>query len=756
MSIRIDDWFVAGNAQKTNSDWNAESGFAQILNKPTNLAHTTGNETISGVKTFSTIPISVTPDSSSNDGSVATTEFVNSKVSSHNNNITSHADIRQEIIDTNSNISTSIDSHNNSSTSHNDLRQALSQTNTNIATSIENHNSSLTAHSDLRQSVGNNTSAIESLTSDLSQETEQRNGDVIYLQQQIDALSSKGDVADIVGTYQDLLNYDTSTLLNKSIIKVLTDSTHDNASSYYKWNSNTSSFTYIGSEAPTYNKTEIDEMYGNSVHKTGNETIAGTKTFSNIPVITGGNSTNEGGEIQLAPVANNSSYSKGYVDVYSSTPSDDTTHCIRLRIGNTQGVSVYTDGTATATAPGATNDTSDTHVVTVGWVSDPTKSTNIVHRSGDETITGNKTFTSTVMNQSSSQYPNAFIHKNTLIPSNYENPSSAVNAVLTGLYSNAGDFCSYIQSGKSTGGVTNLTLNVRNRASSSDSNRNGTMGIFIDSNGNVYTQAPTPDLSDNSTKIATTAWCRSTSNDLVHKSGTETITGSKTFSSTLILTSNLTSKANNSAWDDASRESAEYKQINFMDKNSVRINSLQTTWYTNGTRSFELQVKNYDNTAWEVPLRINTPNSTTGGASTVAAKLKWTFDETIQGTAYRALWADLAEHYLVDKQYPKGTLVQFGGEKEITIAKNRVNAVISSEPGFILNGEMEDSQAVALIGRVPVRVIGKVKKFDKIALSYIDGVGCVNNDSDDYIGIALVNKDDSEEGLVLCSVRINL
>ena len=116
----------------------------------------------------------------------------------------------------------------------------------------------------------------------------------------------------------------------------------------------------------------------------------------------------------------------------------------------------------------------------------------------------------------------------------------------------------------------------------------------------------------------------------------------------------------------------------------------------------------------------------------------------------------MAEHYITDEQYPKGTLVQFGGEKEITIAKNKVNAVITSEPGFILNGEMKDSQAIALIGRVPVRVIGKVKKFDKIALSYIDGVGCANNDSDDYIGISLVNKDDSGEGLIMCSVRINL
>ncbi len=143
-----------------------------------------------------------------------------------------------------------------------------------------------------------------------------------------------------------------------------------------------------------------------------------------------------------------------------------------------------------------------------------------------------------------------------------------------------------------------------------------------------------------------------------------------------------------------------------------------------------------------------TGNETIGGTKT--------FSDTIQGTAYRALWGDLAEYYLTDTQYPKGTLVQFGGEREITIAKNKVNAVITSEPGFILNSEQKDSQAIALIGRVPVRVIGKVKKFDKIALSYIDGVGCVNNDTENPIGIALENKDDSDEGLIICSVKIDL
>ena len=61
-----------------------------------------------------------------------------------------------------------------------------------------------------------------------------------------------------------------------------------------------------------------------------------------------------------------------------------------------------------------------------------------------------------------------------------------------------------------------------------------------------------------------------------------------------------------------------------------------------------------------------------------------------------------------------------------------------------------------MIGRVHVRIIGKVKKFDKISLSYIDGVGCVNNDTETPIGIALQDKIEEDESLVLCSVKISL
>ena len=57
------------------------------------------------------------------------------------------------------------------------------------------------------------------------------------------------------------------------------------------------------------------------------------------------------------------------------------------------------------------------------------------------------------------------------------------------------------------------------------------------------------------------------------------------------------------------------------------------------------------------------------------------------GVATSAQWADLAQKYETDIQYPIGTLVQLGGEKQITIATTQVNAVISDKPAYLMNSK---------------------------------------------------------------------
>ena len=114
-------------------------------------------------------------------------------------------------------------------------------------------------------------------------------------------------------------------------------------------------------------------------------------------------------------------------------------------------------------------------------------------------------------------------------------------------------------------------------------------------------------------------------------------------------------------------------------------------------------------------------------------------------TAEHAKWSDLAEYYLADKKYEPGTLVHFSGQAELTVARKKANAVVTTNPAFLMNCAMRDMQsscAIALAGRVPVRVVGKVKKFDKLVLSDVPGVARARKRIEFWkkpIGIALEN-----------------
>ena len=90
---------------------------------------------------------------------------------------------------------------------------------------------------------------------------------------------------------------------------------------------------------------------------------------------------------------------------------------------------------------------------------------------------------------------------------------------------------------------------------------------------------------------------------------------------------------------------------------------------------------------------------------------------TIYATATSAQYADLAERYESDSEYEVGTVVIFGGEKEITVssmgADPRVAGVISENPAYLMNSKSE-GQAVALQGKVPCKVVGQISKGDML------------------------------------------
>jgi len=92
---------------------------------------------------------------------------------------------------------------------------------------------------------------------------------------------------------------------------------------------------------------------------------------------------------------------------------------------------------------------------------------------------------------------------------------------------------------------------------------------------------------------------------------------------------------------------------------------------------------------------------------------------TITATATSAQYADLAERYTSDAIYEPGTVVSFGGDAEVTMATesmdSRIAGVVSTNPGFLMNEGLEGTNvAVALTGRVPVKVTGTIRKGDML------------------------------------------
>ena len=88
------------------------------------------------------------------------------------------------------------------------------------------------------------------------------------------------------------------------------------------------------------------------------------------------------------------------------------------------------------------------------------------------------------------------------------------------------------------------------------------------------------------------------------------------------------------------------------------------------------------------------------------------------GVSTTAKYADLAENYLADALYPVGTVLEFGGDYEVTISNTdmstRVAGVVSEAPAYLMNSVLTGPNvvALALIGRVPCQVTGQIRKGD--------------------------------------------
>ena len=108
----------------------------------------------------------------------------------------------------------------------------------------------------------------------------------------------------------------------------------------------------------------------------------------------------------------------------------------------------------------------------------------------------------------------------------------------------------------------------------------------------------------------------------------------------------------------------------------------------------------------------------TAGANTTAGNItgNWTLTA---GSKLEATYADLAEYYEADRHYEPGTVLAFGGDKEVTIADTgttKVAGIVSTNPAYVMNSSCpgEHTVALALQGRVPCQVRGSIKKGDML------------------------------------------
>jgi len=159
-----------------------------------------------------------------------------------------------------------------------------------------------------------------------------------------------------------------------------------------------------------------------------------------------------------------------------------------------------------------------------------------------------------------------------------------------------------------------------------------------------------------------------------------------------------------------------------------------------------------------------TATTLTTGANTTAGTITGNFSLSA-GSRLNATYADLAERFEADSFYDAGTVVELGGDKEITAVQyelsDEVFGVVSSTAAYLMNSAAGDDAThppVAVGGRVPVKVIGKVKKGQRL-VSAGNGIARAANQGEatsfNVIGRALENKTTDEIGAVEAFVKIN-
>jgi len=174
--------------------------------------------------------------------------------------------------------------------------------------------------------------------------------------------------------------------------------------------------------------------------------------------------------------------------------------------------------------------------------------------------------------------------------------------------------------------------------------------------------------------------------------------------------------------------------------------SMEGQWYLTASSQFDFS------------LGILKSNNLTAGSSTAAGTIDGNWSLTT-GSQLRSTYADLAEFYEGDQEYPEGWVLVFGGDKEVTSTTTfndtRLAGVVTTNPAYVMNeGQQGIKVCLALAGRIPCRVVGRVKKGDLLTTSAVEGcaVKSTNPQIGSIIGKAIQDKDYDSVGVIEVAV----
>ena len=247
--------------------------------------------------------------------------------------------------------------------------------------------------------------------------------------------------------------------------------------------------------------------------------------------------------------------------------------------------------TSSPVVPTVSADDSSTKVATTAWVN--TTGNNVVHLTDDETITGVKTFIDKLINQESEYGYDPYIFTK----------HALVYRGVAPTYTVGGNFEFVDKNNNHFGGLniiydTDRTIRSSLFAVKPQSGGgeppNATISIIYPYNGSAYTFAPTPTdtTGSNGTQIATTGWVNSVGNNVVHLSGSETITGAKTFTSNVTQVSGSPREIlkNTDCVKGIVPASNEAMCVQFKDSNNNLLGTVQTNYETTKKTIIQLRV----------------------------------------------------------------------------------------------------------------------------------------------------------------------